>query len=389
MSISTEQIQLYWGLQRLADNTEAFYHSDVEIEDGSYFRTFSYRLASYSDFLQYGALEARGIMFHITNLGEPLELLCRPQTKFFNVNENPMTMDLDFSQVKAVYIKEDGSLISTYLHPLIADGEAYGSLRVKSKTSIKSEQAVAAQAYIDAHPKLKHRLHFLTAAGWTVNCEWTAPDNRIVVGYPVAKLIILNARRRDTGETLDHETLEAHFGDHLVPRIATEMTAEELETMRGDTDYEGVILQFNSDYKVEFAKFKNDWYLFRHRTKDSVNNAGALFDCVLHEGIDDLRTLFVTDVVAMQRIAEMETLVTTLYNRYVNTTEAFYQENKRLERKDYAIKAQAFRGEGALGHLIFGSAMNLYVKRDPKYKELLAKAKKSFIKVADVSVEEN
>src|SRR4051812_34761660 len=100
-------IQLYQNLMKLTDENEAFYFVDY----GPY-RVFNYRLASYTDFMSPDALEARGIMFYV-NEWDPADLpklVCRPFKKFFNKDENPLTMGLDFSpeNVERVAVKEDG-----------------------------------------------------------------------------------------------------------------------------------------------------------------------------------------------------------------------------------------------------------------------------------------
>lgn len=67
----------------------------------------------------------------------PLRVACWPE-KFFNLNENPTTTDLDLSTVEVVKEKVDGSLISSFLHRV--DGMPV--LRLKSRQSLVSSQAV-------------------------------------------------------------------------------------------------------------------------------------------------------------------------------------------------------------------------------------------------------
>ena len=67
----------------------------------------------------------------------------------------------------------------------------------------------------------------------------------------------------------------------------------------------------------------------------------AALEAVLEEATDDLRTLFHDDPLVIKMIEEMELFVEHKYNSLVSTVEAFYTENKDLERKEYAIKGQA------------------------------------------------
>lgn len=383
--------KLYQELMALLSN-DAFYTADHKINDHFFYRVFTYRLASYSDFLLPSAMEARGIMFKVAYADEsvPLELTCRPPQKFFNIGENPLTLDLDYSKVIGSYIKEDGSLISSYTVRDIGMGEDFESqvwveLKFKSKTSISSDQAIAAQKWVETQPELKEAIMEMEYYGYTVNCEWCAPDNRIVVGYMEPKLIVLNARHRFSGEYADRHMMTQMFGDYLVG-TATQVTCEQdLKPLKAHTGYEGLILQFEEGYKVEFAKFKNDWYLHRHRTKDSVNNANALFDCVLNEGSDDLRTMFLDDPLATKIIDDMEALVIPLYNRLVKGCQTFYEENKHLERKEFAIKGQLpiFEEGNPLNKMAFGLIMTQYIGKVPDYKGTLSKHKKTWTKVED------
>lgn len=108
--------QLFDQLVLLTLESETFYAQDFQL-DSSVYRIFNYRLSSYSDFLRPAALECRGIMFELDEQNRCIKRLAsRPMQKFFNLNENPMTMDLDLSKVDTVELKADGSLMSTYTH---------------------------------------------------------------------------------------------------------------------------------------------------------------------------------------------------------------------------------------------------------------------------------
>lgn len=145
---------LHAELHALTKGNKAFFFKDVGL-DGVKYRIFNYRVASWSDFQEGRATECRGIMFDVSS--EPARLVCRPMAKFFNLGENPSTMDLDLGAVDSVEDKADGSLISTFTHR--------GELRLKSKGSLVSEQVVAATAWLDARPSLRDALAARTATG--------------------------------------------------------------------------------------------------------------------------------------------------------------------------------------------------------------------------------
>lgn len=80
------QQNLYTDLMNLVSTTETFYFTDATINETIY-RTFSYRLVSYTEFLKPSALECRGHMFRINSNGEMEELVSMPFEKFFNLGE--------------------------------------------------------------------------------------------------------------------------------------------------------------------------------------------------------------------------------------------------------------------------------------------------------------
>lgn len=365
---------LFDDLMTLTQMSEAFYHQDFQL-DGSVYRIFNYRLASYSDFLLPSALECRGIMFELDAQGSLKRLAARPMQKFFNLNENPMTMGLDLSKVDTVELKADGSLMSTYTHD--------GKLRLKSKGSLFSEQAVDAMKWLEARPSFAQCLLDADNRGWTVNLEWCAPHNRIVIGYEKAHLKVLNVRNREDGRYLDRDLLEAlfHAGD-VIDRVDTNGldTAAFVQSIPAmQDDIEGYVCRVGGLW----FKVKTEKYMSLHHAKDSINNPRRLFEAVVDEGVDDLRSMFAADVVAMKQIDEMQEKVVRMYNHLVSTVEGYHAANKAGDRKTYAIGAQSLKLNGLS---LLGLAMNLYLGKDPDFKGFL-KSKYKELGFKDTSTE--
>jgi T4 RnlA family RNA ligase len=356
------QSTLYHDLLNLVTTNEAFYFQDFEL-DGKKYRIFNYRLASYTDFQAANALECRGHMFEVDAEGKAIRLASLPMRKFFNLNENPSTMGLDLSLVDTVELKADGSLISSYIHN--------GRLHFKSKGSLASEQAVDAMKWI--HRDISGVFGFRKViedcerAGFTVNLEWCAPHNRIVIGYPVAHLKVLNVRSRLDGQYMNRTQMEDLFElDTLIERVDTgglDVAAfvQSIPSMLGDI--EGYVARIGDLW----FKVKTEKYMSLHHAKDSVNNPRRLFEAILDEGIDDLRVMFFEDPLAIQIIDEMQRKVDHVFNQMVKMVEAYYEENKALDRKEYAIKGQ----EHFKGTLYFGLAMAKYVGKTLEYKQFL------------------
>lgn len=362
----------YDSLLQLCDNNEAFYHRDLE-KFGRKYRVFNYRLASYSDFADNPphSLECRGILFDIT---EDPTLVSLPMEKFFNLYENPFTEEINPNDLDYAMEKRDGSLISTY-YVLPYDGFA-----LKSKASLESEQAIAADAYLEANVELKSMVYqILQEWECTVNFEWTAPDNRIVVPYQERELIILNVRSHD-GSYIDFDTIVNLVGKEIekywVGTLYINSPKEFIEAIpslgsnEDEPVVEGFVLRMKDGRQI---KVKTERYMRLHRTKDDITNPKRLFECVINEQTDDLRSLFHYDNYLMELISEMEKVVEPKWNHMVDTVEKFYAENKTLERKEYAVKGQSEVKE------YFSLVMPMYIGKDVDYKKFAMKNIKSFI----------
>jgi RNA ligase len=372
------QQTLYADLMTLCTDTEVFYFQDFQL-DGKTYRIFNYRLSSYTDFMRPNALECRGHMFEVQG-DVAVRLASLPQSKFFNLNENPSTMGLDLGTIISVEPKADGSLISTFIHN--------GTLRLKSKGSINSDQANAAMAYLDRpeNQLYKMALYACAADGRTVNLEWVGPSNRIVLPYGSDHLLLLNVRDHDTGKThymsIDNDddmesVLDFRKTRYSYPLNIVGSKADFVAGIPSMTNIEGFVVRLASGQCV---KVKTTWYLALHHTKDSITNPRRLFEAVVDECVDDLRSLFWDDPIANCMIDEMQNRVDGIYNHLIVLVERFYEANKELSRKDYAIK-----GQEELPRLYFVLAMNLLLGKQNDYKSFL-KAKYKEFGFVDTSV---
>ena len=360
---------LYANLMALSEADDAFYYVDQMLASNLY-RIFLYRLASYSQWLLPDALESRGITFHIDLVGRPVALVSRPLHKFFNWQENPFTMDLEFTEdtVVSVLDKMDGSLIST----MNVDDDIW----LKSKGSLFSEQAMASNALLNTeeYEPLKDFLTLMLSNDCTVCLEYTAPTNRIVIGYPEARLTVLAIRENSTGlyqplELWEYDAGEAaqYFVKNHVENI-DDVTAF-VNGIHDMEKVEGYVVWLNNIT----VKIKTEWYLVLHYLKDSINSQRRLYEAVVYETIDDVRAQFWDDEVALQIIEDMEEKVRPIYNNMINLVEQFFLDNKHLDRKEYAIKGQA-----ECGKLYFGLAMSKYLGREVDYKAHMVKYRKEY-----------
>ena len=384
------QTKLFQDLKHLVATNEAFLSKEQVLDDVRYL-VFDYRLATHTDFLLPNARESRGIMFELGEDGNPVHLACFMPQKFFNYGEgDTLKLDVSDANIDGVMDKLDGSIISTFLHK--------GELRLKSKTSLHSDHVKQATAWLKRPENVQfyNVLELLTMNGWSVHMELTSPDLRIVVGYDEIRLTILSMRRRECGMMASKQDVQAVLEteddrdarfymqvalDNWVPDYsAAEMLykvadavgldqapaniKEFIANVKHATGIEGYIVRLKCG---EHVKIKCDWYCALHHTKDSVSAPRRLFECVVNGGSDDLKGMFGDDKLTIARIEDMEEKVKTTFNRIVKTVEDFYEENKGLDRKAYAIKASGIN-DGFMS-----LKMNLFLGKENDYKEYALK----------------
>lgn len=372
--MNTQLSTLYPDLMALCQGDDsAFYYVDHVGPDGKNYRVFTYRLASFSDFQKRNAMECRGHTFRLNDDGTT-ELVSLPMQKFFNYGEHlGWGTQMDLNNITMVMDKLDGSLISTVA--MYSDDGAYVDFFLKSKTSFTSQQAIDAMAWLNRSENSEFRLKIasLVLTGHTVNMEFTSPDNTIVIVYPETRLTVLNVRDNKTGEYLSIDFIRHVFGvENVVKSVCVDGTPEKfIEQIENATGIEGVIICFVNGLWV---KLKGKSYVALHSTKSSINNPKALWEVCVYEGADDVRALFHADALAVARINEMEEKVAKIYNHIHQTVHNFFNENKDLDRKSYAILGQEkLNREG-----LFSLAMNLYLGKECDIKAFMVKHYKRY-----------
>lgn len=370
------QQKLFTELSELTNNSDGTFYTRDFNRDGIFYRIFAYRLASYTEFLKPSAIECRGTMFEITDPSiEPVQairLVSLPMEKFWNLNENPATMNLDLSQVVEIQVKADGSLISTYLHK-VGSRDVLG---IKSKTSLDSDQVNSVYKYLMQAEKqeVATELFQLALSKYTVNMEWCAPDNRIVLGYIEPKLITLNIRDNVSGAYVDRDDVQLipfpAVRENWIESVQFSSIGDFINDIPDMPDVEGFVLRLSSGQRV---KIKTNWYLALHHTRDSINSDRRLYETVLAEASDDLRALFFNDPLVLDRIEKMEAFVEEKFKKLSSEVDNFYEANKQLSRKEYAILAKQ-----QLDRHAFRIAMERYIGREISIKQYMSSKWKEF-----------
>ena len=280
----------------------------------------------------------------------------------------------------ALWISETGSLISSYT-------DSSGAIRLKSKGSINSEQVFAAEKllYSPEYKNLFNITRYFESIDLTVNFEYTAPDNRIVIGYQNPELRILNLRCRCTDivdntiylmskQTVD---LNDNINSEFIKKFVVDeydLSKETIDSLFDDkVGIEGYVVVLDTPKGQLMVKIKTPWYLALHRTKDTINNDKDLVAAIINEASDDLKSLFKDDAVAMNKILATENIVMPKYNSMVSTIEKYVEDNEHLDRKTFAIQTKE------RFNLWFGMIMAKYLGKEPKYKEYAIDNYKAFL----------
>lgn len=330
MLLNVTHQQLFDNLNVLVkEHQPVFCSKDVSFENTLY-RIFDYNLANYQSFLLPSSLESRGIMFEVDSEGNMIELVSLPMQKFFNYKENPYTEGLEKEFMSVVMDKQDGSLMSSYLRN--------GNVYLKSKGALFSEQAISANKVLEKLPLLKQAILEFELQGYTVNLEYTAPDNQIVLKYDSANLSVLNARSRKTGEYVDFELIKSNFPVENTVDFITQyshLTLEDFSKIVYDMrDIEGFVLQTKSG---QWVKLKTNWYCERH---NSVNKFSPYFKkgrrelimAVFEQRTDDVRQLLIDNDFMLDVISKVEQFVVD------------YLEEIEKETKEFAAKYSDLKG---------------------------------------------
>ncbi len=320
-------------------------------------------------------------MFEISEEGQnakPLRMASWPVNKFFNYMENPFTSQIDLDNIVEISEKRDGSLISSYT----IDDKVY----LKTKGALESDQAIAATKWL-YKPLNKPFLREIRATerlNYTVIMEWTSETNRVVLKYQESTLTVLAIRSNIDGHYVHLSDVDVDVFPKIYQKwtktYSTDNSKAFVELIPDMHDIEGFVCRTKDNL---LFKVKTNQYLTLHKNKDNINTPKKLYHAVVYETSDDLRSLFFDDPFSLNLINEMEEHVGKQFNHVVDTVERFYERNKNLTRKDYAILGQQELINGT-----FSLAMNLFLEKENDYKEFMVKQYDNY-RLPEVDIQED
>ncbi len=370
------QKKLYQELLNLLEtNPGSFKYVDYPQEQGGLYRVFKYDIPKYSEFNQPSARDCRGTMFYVN--GEEVKLVALPLKKFHSLGETPETVNIEPSKAKYAYIKEDGSLITSYISPID------NKLKFKSMNMPTYMQYDLVEASISEN--LMNDIDRLTRNDISVCLELTTPKNRVFIEYDDYKVHVLKARDMKTGAYIDIRSKE--FAEEY-PFIAESLVKQvPVHTINvNDKSIEGYVIEMENG---ELYKVKTIPYLTISSVvniQDRSKEKEVIYKATLEEVLDEIRSLYhyrshspnfpLADI--LKRIDQIEDYAIKTYHYLKHTVDDFYSQNKDLERGDYARKAKELNE-------LMPILMEKYLGRDVDYKQAAIKVySKKHIDVPDL-----
>lgn len=231
--------------------------------------------------------ECRGIMF----CADTGKVVARKFHKFFNLGERPETMPevVDFTQPHYYVEKLDGSMMT----PLLVNGD----VRWCSKMGL-TQVALPVDEFTrnksQYHEFCKHWL----ARGFTPMFEWCSRKQRIVIDYPVDRLVLTAIRENVTGQYVSRDDLiksADEFGIEYAQAspLLTSLDPMALDAIRELEGEEGKVFTFADGHKV---KVKGAWYSNLHKTLDHLRFEKDVIRLILDEKLDDAKPFLPEDL---------------------------------------------------------------------------------------------
>jgi RNA ligase len=238
----------------------------------------SYMIADNELWQDPAALETRGNAYDVTTG----QCVCATFPKFFNLNEQPSTQEnLVKNQIKEIYVKRDGSMIT----PVLINGQVL----FKTKKTFENDVTKLATRLVTAN--IIALCEYLLKQNVTPIFEFTHADTKIVINYHDANFTLLAARSQISGEFVPYEMLDnlcQQFEVNIIERVnkTWDQLIDDVDNLTG---VEGYVLLLNNSQRV---KIKTHWYLNMHYVLTELRERD-IARAVIAETVDDLKGIIV------------------------------------------------------------------------------------------------
>lgn len=326
------EIPTYEECLNIVKECSAFSHS-TQMVDGQTVESFKYNVVIPNMWEGFGRLNMRGITF----VNQKMVALAFP--KFFNLGENESTTNVDFNDIRCIFEKVDGSLISVF--------EINGKLEVKSMKSVESDVAIEARAYFKVRNDISEFCKNLLDKGYSPIFEYVSPSCRIVLEYNEPNLIYLGCRNMTNGDILlSHEPPVNKPKQIQTPQT---FTVEQFKDYLKRDDVEGVVVVLNSGLMF---KMKTETYCLIHKVLDHFSPKKVV-DNIVNGTYDDMIGVLTYHSLEneVNKAKDVYSKYATIFEAWKAKAESYYENNKERSRKEVAL--DVLSKDKFLGNLVF------------------------------------
>lgn len=311
-----------------------FYETVLYI-DGFKISLFNYRLAQYQDFINplgdnsIDAKELRGLAFVFNEDGSLYKrYICL--NKFFNINQVEETQYTLIKNIpiKSLYDKCDGSVINFIKLP-------NGRILAKSKMCFDNNQALNSMKIYEENNAIKNMVDWCLYNDIMPIMEYVSPQNRIVLKYPITKLILLRFRCLKTGKYIDLDYYP------LIDNIETSQKEELLsweeliELSKTVENKEGWVAMLDTEDDM-LVKLKTKYYCdLHHMFDDIVGREDYMIRKIVDEEIDDvIAQLEIQDTEILSVLNNVSEVVNNYIKKATNHVDNLLEKYKNFSKKD-------------------------------------------------------
>lgn len=258
--------------------------------------------------------ECRGLIFSKDGI-----LISRPYHKFFNVGERTETLleNIDLSQSHVILEKLDGSMI----RPIPIGG----SFRLGTKMGI-TDVAMQAETWLADHLNYENFINSCISFNVTPIFEWCSRKQRIVIDYPVDRLVLTAIRHNNTGEYASLYELKKTAAVYNLDVVREyEGNIQNMESLMAETrglqGQEGWIIRFHDGHML---KIKAEEYVIIHKAKDNILREKNVIEMILDEKTDDVKPFLLED-----DRKKLDTYEIEFWNGIIKTSSEWSEINKQ------------------------------------------------------------
>lgn len=227
--------------------------------------------------------ECRGLKFYRDG-----SIAARPYSKFFNLNERPETQigHIDWNEPHIILSKLDGSMITPFV-------KNNGAIEWHTKRGF-TEVSKPVMDFIQNNPHYEIMANYFFEKNMTPIFEWCSKKQKIVIDYPVDRLVLTAVRNNISGTYTKYDHLVQYgnqFGIEVVSALRNNVgdVNKFVEETRDLKNEEGYVVRFDSGLMV---KLKADQYVRIHKSKDEIRFEKNVLALIVNDEIDDILPIF-------------------------------------------------------------------------------------------------